>query len=39
MSILNFEEFMTLIMHSNGILEIIKTSQKLVSEVSNQITQ
>lgn len=38
-SILEFEELMILFMHSNGILEIIKMSQKLVSEMSKQITQ
>lgn len=39
MSILDLEALVTLSMHSNGILEIIKMSQKLVSEVSKQITQ
>ena len=39
MSILDFEEFIILFMHSSGILEIIKMSLKLVSEVSKQITQ
>lgn len=39
MSILDFEEFIILFMHSNGILEIIKMSLKLVSKVSKQITQ
>lgn len=39
MSIQDLEELMILFMHSNGILEIIKMSQKLVGEVSKQITQ
>lgn len=39
MSVLDLEALVTLSMHSNGILEIIKMSQKLVSEVSKQITQ
>lgn len=38
-SILDFEELVILFMHSKGIFEIIKMSQKLVSEVSKQITQ
>ena len=39
MSILDCKELIILFMHSNGILEIIKMSLKLVSEVSKQITQ
>lgn len=39
MCILDFEELMILFMHSNGILEITKMSQKLVSDVSKQIIE
>lgn len=38
MRILDFEGHMILFTYSNGILEIIKVSPKLVSEVSKQIT-